>query len=59
MITTIEEAKQDLQTAIMDVEADMGEEAVEAGYHDIVRNVGDRCTPEIKAELFRREGVEA
>jgi len=40
------------------VRSDAGEDAVEAGWHDLVQVVADECTPEVRAELLRMEGVE-
>jgi hypothetical protein len=57
MYSTIEEARMALQTAEMDTEADHGPEAVEAGYFDLVRSIATMCTPEVAAELLRREGL--
>ena len=47
-----------LEEATMDVKMDMGEDAVEAGWRDIVYTIAERCTPEVKRELLRREGFE-
>lgn len=55
-IKTIEEARMALEESVMDVKMDMGDEMVEAGYRDIVYSVAERCTPEVKKELLRREG---
>lgn len=55
-ITTIEDARMELQAAIMDTEADFGEEAVEAGYRDLVYVVANECTAEVRSELLRMEG---
>jgi len=54
---TIEKAFAALELAEEDVRADMGEEAVEAGYADIVEAIAFDCTPEVRAELMRRTGV--
>lgn len=54
LITTIEEAMQELAVEEHDVVADMGEETLEAGWYDIVHNVASYCTPEVAAELIRR-----
>jgi hypothetical protein len=56
--TTIEQAQQELREVEMDVEADQGREAVEAAWTDLVRHVAADCTPEVAAELLRREGLE-
>lgn len=58
LITDIDEAKRELTEVLLDVEADQGADKVEAAYGDLVELVGDRCDPETRAELFRREGVE-
>lgn len=55
---TIEEAREMLNGMILDVQADMGEEAVEAGYRDIVHACCDWCSPEVADELLRREGFD-
>jgi hypothetical protein len=54
---TIEKAFAALESAEEDVRADMGEDAVEAGYADIVEAVAWDCTSEVRAELMRRTGV--
>ena len=54
MYQTIEEAQSALRTAEMDVAADMGEEAVEAGYSDIVHAIASCCPAEVAEELIRR-----
>jgi len=51
---SIEEAQMALRTAEMDVEADMGEDAVEAGFSDIVHSIAGLCSPEVGKELLRR-----
>jgi hypothetical protein len=58
-LTTIEDARQHLEEVRLDVAADMGEAAVEVAWNDLVRYVAADCTPEVAAELYRREGVEA
>ena len=55
---TIEKAFAALELAEEDVRADMGEDAVEAGYADIVESVAWDCTPKVRAELMRRTGVD-
>lgn len=52
--TDIIAAKQALEEVVMDVRIDAGEEAVEAGWRDIVEVVAERCTPEVAAELRRQ-----
>lgn len=56
-IATIAEAQRTLTEVSLDVAADMGEEAVEAAWSDLVHNVAERCEPEVAAELLRREGL--
>lgn len=56
---TIEQARDAVQEAHMDVGADFGGEAAEHAHTDIVRAIAENCTPEVKAELLRREGVQA
>lgn len=51
---TIEEAQMGLQTAQMDCEGDFGEDAVEAGWNDLVRAIADQCPDKIGQELIRR-----
>ena len=51
--TTIDAAEAALKTAEADVLADMGEDAVEAGWYDIVQSVAFECTPEVARELRR------
>ena len=54
MYDTYEEAEQALRTAELDVIGDMGEEALEVGYSDIVRAIASECLPEVGQELIRR-----
>lgn len=58
MISTIEEAMNELSTMEQDVLADMGEEAVEAGWSDLVHTLAERCTDDVAQELLRRNGLE-
>ena len=58
MYTTIEEAFLALQLAEADVAEDMGEDAVDAAYSDIVESVAIDCVPDVRAELMRRTGVD-
>jgi len=51
---TIEEAQHALETAAHDVRADMGENALEAGWGDLVRTIGDCCPSAVALELERR-----
>lgn len=53
--TTYEEAAEALGTAELDVKGDLGEEALEAGYADIVNSIASMCSPEVAAELRRRK----
>lgn len=55
---TYEEARVALETAVSDVSADMGEEAVDACWSDLVRHIADDCSTEVRSELLRREGME-
>ena len=52
-ITTYEQAVQELADAEADVAGDMGEEALEGAWYDVVRSVGDRCTPGVKREFYQ------
>ena len=54
---TIDKAFEALEVAEEDVRGDMGEEALDAGYNDIVEAIAWDCTPEVRAELMRRTGV--
>ncbi len=54
--TTIEEARMALQEMEMDVRMDMGEDAVEAGWRDIVYACADLCSPEVARELLYNNG---
>jgi hypothetical protein len=54
MHTTYEDARQALADAEADVAGDMGQEAVEAGWGDLVHAVAGDCTPDVAAELLRR-----
>lgn len=54
MYSTIEEAQDALRGAELDVAGDHGEEAVEAAWGDIVHAIAACCTPEVAAELIRR-----
>jgi hypothetical protein len=51
---TIDDAHDALRAAEQDVAADMGEEAVEAGWSDIVHSIASFCTPEVARELIQR-----
>lgn len=57
--TTYAEAEQALTEALLDVEGDFGAEAAEAGRSDIVRSIAADASPEVAAELLRRNGIEA
>jgi hypothetical protein len=54
---TIDKALAALAVAEDDVRADMGEDAVDAGYADIVEAIAFDCTPIVRVELMRRTGV--
>ena len=56
--TTWDEAQEALTAAERDVVADMGEDAVEECYHDIVDSVAQFCAPDVRAELRRTTGTE-
>ena len=53
--TTYDAAEAALRAMERDVEADMGPEAVEAGFYDLVHSVALDCSPEVKKELLRCE----
>lgn len=57
-LTTIEEAVNELAQVENDVRLDMGEDAVEAAWSDLVHTVAERCTDEVRQELLRRNGLE-
>ena len=57
MYGTIEEATQALREAEMDCAADMGDEAVEQGWADLVHSVASCCPADVAAELLRRQGL--
>lgn len=59
LYATISDAQTALQQVEMDVAADMGDDAVEACWHDLVLAIAGDCTPDVRRELLRREGVEA
>ena len=56
--TTIESAQDALAKAEADIAGDMGEEAVEAGWSDVVDIVAQDCSPEVRRELRRITGTE-
>ncbi len=58
LYVTWEQADEALKIAEADVAADMGEDAVEECYHDIVDSVAQFCTPSVRAELRRTTGTE-
>ncbi len=58
MYTTWEQANEALDAAISDVTADMGEDAVDECWGDIVDSVVHDCTPAVRAELRRTTGTE-
>lgn len=53
---TIEEARMALTEMEQDVRMDMGEDAVEAAWSDIVHACADLCSPEVARELLYRNG---
>jgi hypothetical protein len=55
MYNTWEEAKAALTMAEADVEADMGEDALEEGWYDLVMNIAGRCSPEVAERLINTE----
>lgn len=54
MYASIEEAQSALGTAALDTAADLGEEAVEAAWSDLVHAIADCCPDDVAAELVRR-----
>jgi hypothetical protein len=54
IITDIEEAQRALDDMVADVTADMGEDAADAGFADLVRSAMIDCTHEVAVELQRR-----
>lgn len=59
MYDTIEEAMMGLQEMEQTVLEDMGRDAVEAGWYDIVHACADLCPdPKVRAELLRRQGLD-
>jgi hypothetical protein len=59
--TDYDAAIEALRSMERDVEADMGEDAVEAGFYDLVHAVAMDCSPVVKKEILRTqlgEGVE-
>ncbi len=55
---TWEKASAALDAAVRDVEADMGPDAVDECWSDIVDSVVWDCTPGVRAELRRTTGTE-
>ena len=53
--TTLEAARAGLADMVEDVRGDMGEEAVEAGYSDLVVAAAYDCTDAVALELCRTE----
>lgn len=51
---TYEEARTALETAVHDVEADLGKDAVDQGWRDLVMGIAADCTPDVADELIRR-----
>lgn len=58
LYTTFDQAQDALTAAETDVAGDMGEEAVEECWADIVDSVAQFCTPEVRRELRRTTGTE-
>lgn len=56
-ITTIAEAKQRLNEAALDVQADHGDELLDSAWPDVVRAIASDCTPAVRDELLQREGL--
>ena len=54
---TYDEARTALDQAESDVIADMGEDAVDECWFDIVESVAQFCTPGVAGELRRTQGV--
>lgn len=54
--TTIDGARQALDTAALDCAADFGEEAVEQAWRDLVHAIAADCSPEVSRELLYRNG---
>lgn len=54
MFSTVDQALEELTKMEADVEADMGEEAVEAGFYDLVVSVAQMCTTFSVANEFTR-----
>lgn len=57
LYTTYDQAAEALKIAETDVINDMGEEAVEECWFDIVESVVQFCTPAVARELRRTQGV--
>jgi hypothetical protein len=53
--TTIDQAREALDHAYADCEADFGPDAVEAAAYDLIHSVADDSTREVRAELLRTE----
>lgn len=58
LYVTWDQAQDALAAAERDVAGDMGEDAVEECYADIVDSVAQFCTPAVRAELRRTTGTE-
>lgn len=58
LYTTFEAAEVALAQAEADVVGDMGEDAVDECWADIVDSVAQFCTPSVRAELRRTTGTE-
>jgi hypothetical protein len=57
--TTYAQAADALAQAMLDVEADFGSDTADAAFNDTVRSIAADCTPEVAAELLRRQGIQA
>lgn len=52
-IDNLGDALRELRAAEHDVMMDFGEDAVEAGYSDLIESIAADCTPDIAKELKR------
>ena len=53
LYTTLGEAQEALAAAFADVRGDMGDQAAEEGWYDIVQSVAGFCSPAVASELRR------
>ena len=57
-INTLDEALKVLSDAEHDVAMEYGEDGLDAGYSDLVKEIAHDCTPRVAAELLRmKKGV--